>query len=240
MRYPVISTDEVERLVTDLLGEHGDDVDRTRAVKWVGNGTDLDPDSLEALSQKLDELMAAEPDLEAKGARDRIEGKGSILVADALGELPLDVLDDPGFWRYVSLAHLWHFIHWRERATFDKGDYSTSRVYVDGKRYAECVPLRMFLRGRIAADAGDKDLAAAAPEATDLWRSHILRVRTSYTPDLAAALVRQQSDPDRRMATDPLRAQAKRINRVASNVVLAIYDQAAAEKLVAELAPDPG
>jgi hypothetical protein len=68
-----------------------------------------------------------------------------------------------------------------------------------------------------------------------LWRSHILRVRTSYAPALAAALVHRQADPNRRMTTEQLREFVKRVNRVASNVVLLLYDEGQAETLLNEL-----
>jgi len=236
MRYPTLTPDEVERLTHELLGEHGHEVDATRAVKWVGSGADVDLGPMLAMVQSLRSDLAEFQDSDHAGAKDRFEGRASTLIHAALIDVPIDVLDDPGFWRYVSMVHLWWFAHWREQKTFDGGDYRKIRVYVDGKRHAECIPLRMYLRGRIASDAGDPELASAAAEATDLWRSHIVRVRTSYSPELAAELVRRQADDERRMATDPLRAYAKRINRVASNVALSTYDRAQVEQLLDDLA----
>ena len=142
-------------------------------------------------------------------------------------------MDDPGFWRYLTVAHLSAFTIWRQPSAFkpvdgevDGGDsapgpeFNKYRTYVDGRNHAECVPLRMFIRGRLASDAGDPDLAAAAKEMTDIWRSHIVRVRTSYWPHLAAAYMRQQKDEHKRLNTDDIREQAKRLNRLNSNIVI--------------------
>lgn len=235
MRYPTLPPHEVDRLLSELLASCPRDVDPTRAVKWVGMGPDLD---LAPIERAVDELRArfeAAGDRESGHARDSLEGQGALLLAQALSGVPYEVLDDPGFWRYLSLTHLWWFVKWRHQETFDEGDLTKARVYVDGRKNTECVPLRMYLRGRIALDVNDDTIATAASDAVDLWRSHILRVRISYVPDLAAELVRQQADPERRMPTEQLRKYVKRINRVGSNLVLPLYTAGHAKALLDEL-----
>lgn len=235
MRYPTLSADEVERLFDDLLSEHGTHVDVARGTKWTGSGEDLDLRGIVDAAEALADLSRSAHEAEGKATKDGVEGQGAQVLYEALKDVALEVLDDPGFWRYLAMVHLWEFIRWREPSPFDEKDFEKARVYLDGKRNADCVPLRMFTRGRIAAEAGDPALATAAPSATDLWRSHIVRVRTAYTPKIAAALIRQQADADRRLSTDAVRAQARRINRFASNVVLHSYDEREAEALLEEL-----
>lgn len=229
MKYPVVSLDECERLCARLIG--GLDIDVNSAVKWMGASPEIDLEPLKSTASQLhDDLQV----FEASEASDKdlFEGQASAKVHAALADLPLAVLDDPGFWRYLSIAHLWGVVFWREQKAFAK-DWSKYRVYVDGRLQTECVPLRMFLRGQIAVVDGDYSLASVVPAATDFWRSHIVRVRTSYSPRLAQAFVREQLAD--RMSTDELRAYAKRLQRVASNVVLNTYDDRAAAALLASI-----
>jgi hypothetical protein len=230
MKYPTIAVDDVRQVATDLLDEAG--VDMSRWVRWVGEGADLDLAPIESTCQLL---VTDLEEFRAGGAtdKDEFEGRASSPLHQVLSGLPLNVLDDPGFWRYLAVAQLWDVVRWREESAFRK-DWVAYRVYIDGRRHAECVPLRMFLRGQIAERAGDYSLASSVPQATDLWRSHIVRVRTSYSPILAQGLLLQMQG-DQRMNTDELRAFAKRIQRVSSNVVLHVYDTDDVTQLLTEL-----
>lgn len=233
MSHPTIAPDALDRLGPELLAGRQPDIGG--AVKWVGTSPEVDLAPLAALSPEL------EADLEAfrssKDARDKdlFEGRAAEKLHAALEDLPVDVLDNPGFWRYVSVTRLWWLARWREQPTHDRGEWEKFRIYVDGRRSSECVALRMFIRGRIAAEAGDPALAHAVPEATDLWRSHIVRVRTSYIPVLAGELLKHQVRD--RMPTNDLREFAKRLNRLASNVVIDTYDASEVDPLLEELRP---
>ena len=232
MKHPTISVSDAERLVPDLL--RGETADLQGAVKWVGEGPEVDLGPITAVAETIRDEIATFDESGPKG--DDYEGRQSGVIHLALRELPLPVLDDPGFWRYLALVHFWDLISWREPKALSSEDWAKIRPYVDGRKPAESIPLRMFLRGQIAWDGDNHALAAAVPEATDFWRSHIVRVRTGYSPALAQAFVRLQRD--RRMTTDPLRAYAKKVNRVASNVLLHTYDDEQAEALLDELYDD--
>ena len=235
MRYPTLSPQSIEPIVSQLLAD--EDVDFTAHVKWVGEGAELSLSLLEALGETVRAQIAQFADEDRPPKGDEYEGQTAPLVHLALRDVPLPILDDPGFWRYVSLVHLWPLIRWREPGPFEKNDVAAYSVYIDGRKNTECVPLRMFLRAQIALE-GDDDytLSSAVPEATDFWRSHIIRVRTGYSPTLAKAFVTLQRD--HRMTTDPLRAYAKKVNRVSSNVVLHLYGETEASGLLDELYDD--
>lgn len=232
MKYPVISLDESERLCARLV--EGLEIDVNNVVKWMGTSPEIDLELIKSTALQLRDDLE---EFEASGASDKdaFEGQASAKLHAALADLPLAVLDDPGFWRYLAIAHLWAIVVWREPKAFEK-DWTKYRVYVDGRLQTECVPLRMFLRGQIAVVDGDYALTSAVPAATDFWRSHVARVRTSYSPVLARAFIREQVAD--RMSTDDLRAYAKRLQRVASNVVLHTYDDDAAATLLASLRDD--
>lgn len=197
-------------------------------VEWMGSGEDVD------VAGALDDVMALFGDqLAAVGAdsdRDRIEGFLAGPLHEALRGVPVEVLDDPSFWRWVGLAKMWRFVHWRESATFKK-DATEYLKYTDGRTTSECVAIRTYLRGRICAELGDPDLAAAVANGTDLWRSHIIRVRVSRTHELAGALIRRQVVE--RLPATSLRRSARRLNRDLSNLIPSFIDSETAELLVA-------
>jgi hypothetical protein len=165
-----------------------------------------------------------------------LEGALSGVVHNVLRKLPVGILDDSGFWRYMTMTHGLDFVAWRESRAFESGDFARYRIYIDGANSTECVLLRMFLRGQICRYNDDYELATAVRRGSDFWRSHILRVRTGSTPVVARALVRQQEA--RRMATGPLRDTARRLNRLWSNVVPIDYTEDEAVMLVAEFSTD--
>lgn len=228
--YPTISLDECKRIVGLLLDEQEVNVDD--AIKWVGP-EEVDVQAFEPIAQELKRDLTV---FEGGGSSDKdaFEGVAAAKLHAGLRHLPLAVLDDPGFWRYLSVGLFWDVIVWREAGAFQK-EWQDYRRYIDGTKQSECVPLRMYLRGQIALRDGDYGLASAVPEATDLWRSHIVRVRTSYSPVLAQGLLRMQRDD--RLPTTPLRELAKRIRRVSSNVVLHLYEDGEVDQLLEELRP---
>lgn len=230
MKYPSVS---VEAL--DVIGDArsaGASPDLFDLVKWVGSEPEVDLEPLRRASVDLAQELREFGKSPEKRDKDLFEGRAAVVVYRALEDVDLLALDDPGFWRWVSVDPLWWLAVWRENGAFNKG-WETFRKYVDGRAFSECVALRMHVRGRLAIEAGDSRLASALPEATDLWRSHIVRVRTSYRPEIAAAIVRAQEGSH--MNTDELRAFARRLNRLSSNVVLDTYSAAEADQAVASL-----
>ncbi len=154
----------------------------------------------------------------------------------------LAALDDPGFWRYVSLACIWNFATWREPAFKPKqpelGEEAPTaggyQQYVDGLNYFNCVATRMYLRVKCLGGLEHGHLASAVDKGTDFWRSHILRVKVGEHPAIVRAMVRRQVDPATRLDTTPLREFAKHINRTLVNLVPAMLDDDAADRLVGE------
>lgn len=231
MRYPTISVDDLERLSAQLLS--GSDADREASIKWVGEGPEIDLQPLQelatALRSELAELGAGEPPV----VGDEFEGPASARLHATLRHVALRVLDDAGFWRYISAVHIWDMAVARQRSTFESQEWTRYRGYIDGRTRSECIPLRMFVRGQLAWTEDGYELASAIPGAADLWRSHIIRIRTSYSRALAQGLVKQQMAD--KMTTDEVRAHAKRITRVASNVMLHLYDGNEVDELLSEL-----
>ena len=231
MRYPVLPRGAAAELAQSLL--NGGDPSIEDHVKWEGHGPRL---NLHEIGSVSDTLRQALGEFQKSGERsdaDLFEGRACGELHAMLRSVPLAVIDDPGFWRYLAIAQFWWLATWRHQSTFDGGDPGQYMRYVDGVRQTECVLTRMYLRAQIVEVDGDYSLASAVPQGSDFWRSHILRVSTGASPALAQALVREQVE--HRMPTDEVRALARALNRVSSNIVLSVYSHDDASSLISEL-----
>ncbi|MXW96330.1 MAG: hypothetical protein F4110_02005 [Acidimicrobiaceae bacterium] len=218
------------------------DSDVRPVCREVGEGEALDLAALQAARFKIESLLSSDI---RRPQVDPTEGRASVVLYRAVSESGADVaaLDDPGFWRYVSLACLWNFVVWREpsfrpkQASLDEPASSrgTYEQYVDGRNYFNCVATRMYLRVKCLGGLEHCDLAWAVTDGTDFWRSHILRVKAGEHPAFVRAIVRRQADAATRLDTDPLREFAKQLNRSLVNVVPAMLDEDAADRFVDEL-----
>ena len=168
-----------------------------------------------------------------------MEGKAACVLYEAIETCGMDItaLDDPGFWCYLSLAHLWNFIVWREETAFSDDGIAMQRYrpYMDGRLSHECVPSRMYLRVKALGGLEHQDLAWAVRGGTDMWRSHILRVKSGEHPQVVRAVVRRQAKKESRLFTKHLREFAKELTRSFVNIVPALLDDDAADALVGDL-----
>jgi hypothetical protein len=234
-RYPTISKSDLYPVASRLLRGESIDWDNETIVVWQGSGSPIGLEDFDALCQTFDEELAEHrQSLKGKDQRhDVLEGKISGRLHHELSKLSVQILDDPGFWRYLALKNFWNYILWRHSETFEEGNPAKYGVYIDGTDAEEAIPVRLYIRGHIALDGGIYDLASSDTDADgDFWRSHITRVRTWIYPSLARALVK--SHKTKRM-TNELREFAKRMTRRRASLVLTAYDDADAAALIREL-----
>ena len=227
MRYPVLTRSRTEALAHSLVAGSTDPNWELERV-WVGSGAEVD---LRRLDEALDAMRQA---FEGRAPKDPLsspegfEGQFAGMIHRELRDMPIEALDDPGFWRYLSLVHFWWFVSVREAPAIERGNVMT---YVDGG--TECVPFRMFLRAQAVRDGEDYSLAGALPKSADFWRSHVLRVKTGSAPPLARSFARLQVE--KRMVSDDVRPFARRINRLWSNIVFQDWDESDCDELLGEL-----
>ena len=140
-----VSTPKVQEYATGLLVDH--DIDVEDGIEWMGTGEMLDLVPISQLSRRWRQLGLS---LRKPGTRlivtDLRESPGAL--HRGLRDLPIEVLDDPHFWRYLTFGHFWWLVSWRESNAFAGHDYSRYRTYVDAMNPSECVLTRMFLRGQ--------------------------------------------------------------------------------------------
>lgn len=230
MRYKTLTLQDCRRFALERI--EGDTPDIGAAAVSAGSGKELDWKRIRRVSVEICGLRAEVAN------RDQIEGRASILLYDGLSAVGFEALDDPGFWRYLSVGFddFWDFIVWREHKAFSKRE--SFLKYVNGKQPTECVLSRMYLRilalgGRSDPQERFRELAPALPTATDFWRSHVIRVQTAASPAVVRAFARMHQE--RRLNTDDLREFAKDISKIRSTVVLSIYDDREADAFIRDL-----
>lgn len=231
MRYPSLTLGQVDALAAERA--KGLEPACDNVAVWRGEGETI---ALEPLDVVLAEFRRQ---LEKRGTnpsltsdKEPFEGELAVAVFAVLDDIPVEVLDDPGFWRYLAMSRFWWFIAWREHESLAAGGVST---YVDGRRNTESIPLRLYLRAKSVADSNNPHIAAELKKCADFWRSHVTRVRTGSAPHLAAAFAAMQKDTSLRLPTKELRIFARRLNRLWSNVQLSVYGEVEAAAVIKEL-----
>lgn len=244
MKYPIITyltMLEVAKGRVDL-GQRLEDLeaDLVNNVKWYGEGPEMDTEPFEDARWDVEHLIDGSNSGEHNGLDiDQVEGKAAVQLFDAIesAEVPANALDDPMFWSWVSLASMWNFIVWRQPTAFAPADGSADawNQYVDGRLSHECVASRMYLRMVALGGSEHAELASAVPGGTDLWRSHILRVRVGEHPQLVRAIIRLHANPATRLPTNSLREFAKELNRTLTNFVPTHLSDEEADALIGEI-----
>ena len=239
MQYLVLSHSECRDFVESWRGP--DPAQRAEPLRVVGTEqgagqVSVDWSAIGAAARQMDLEIAAD----GSSDPDRTEGRCALLLHAALAGVDKSVLDDDGFWRYLALRYFWKLVCWRQPAALgENGSLITALRYVDGRHPTECVPTRMYLRAAaVGAGADDNgtehgEAAHTLRQATDFWRSHVLRVRTATAPALVRAFVKRQRE--QRLGTERLRELAKAVNRTWSNVALDLYDEEEAAHLLDDL-----
>lgn len=231
MRYPTLNAGRTDALVRQLI--NGEEPSALSVALWRGEGETIDFEILDEIIEDLRERLieiGEDPDLTTD--KDPFEGEVAEGVFPFLHSIPIRVLDDLGFWRFLAVHYFWWFIRWREAGPITNGNAAT---YTSANRNTEQIPLRLYLRAKAVLIGSDVSPAAALEQSTDFWRSHVIRVRTGTAPTVSRAFVQMQQDPTTRLTTDPLREYARRLNRTWTNVNLNLLDADEASKLISEL-----
>ena len=229
MRYPTVdrssATEYINGRRSGSIGPRS-----APAVIWIGAGVDFENVAESAVDDLLEAWQSADKTNMNRGQdKDQLEGDLAVDLYKSLKPLPVDVLTDRGFWRYLSVT-LFDFVQWRDGETcqlvsFGAGEGSSGKW--------DCVPFRMFDRAMIA-EAGSDDAAdpfwGSRIAGTDLWRSHILRVLIGNAPVLVNEILRDSSAG--RLPTDKLRPFIKGLQRTRSNVLFELLDKEQARDAV--------
>lgn len=233
VRYPVVRLHEAQRYVLRRQsGELGPGTYPEVEDEGVAKGRSLLTEAGDA-ADRIVELYESKVK-RGGGARidkDAFEGVMAVELRDRLAGFPAFVLTDDDFWRYLAVRGMYEFVAWRDGKKDGRPALASFGAATPQVNY-DCVPLRMFIRADLATlisagtDLEPVDLAAVS--GTDLWRSHILRVRASYAPLYVKELLRSQEDGE--LPSLVARELAKRIRRLNTNVLMETLDAGATAK----------
>jgi len=110
----------------------------------------------------------------------------------ALRQVPVQIRDDAGFWRWVTISSMMPFLV-KRYSPLDKEAIGA------GTNSSDILACRMFLRAQASRVEGDKGnlefdlITDLGPKKHDFWQSHILRVSTGSERPLARALIESHS-----------------------------------------------
>ncbi len=227
VRYPVVRLVEAQRYVLRRQsGELGVD-DSPEFEEEGASGDETLLPAINDLADRITDLYQSSKARFTSGiARDRFEGSLAIQLHEVLSAFPARVLTDDDFWRYLSVRGLYEFIAWRDGQS--SASPALASFGANGPRVNyDCVPFRMFVRADIAtivAEAGSHEIDAmdamdmSSIAGTDLWRSHILRSQSSFSPNYVRLLLEHHERGVLPAAV--VRDLAKRVKRVRSNVLI--------------------
>ena len=160
--------------------------------------------------------------LDSKGNKvviddDRVESIFSAAFHQVLTKCGIthECLLDFGFWRYITLSHLWWYVQWRQDT---RAGYSYKQ-YTNPKNPVLQPVVRAFNRGRLCESNGSYELAFKASKDTEFWQSAILGLVTSYWKEHTAAWVNKQfEDP---LETKSFRSMAQpRVRQNRTNIFI--------------------
>ena len=152
--------------------------------------------------------------------KEELEGELSSQLFRVLESLPVTMLTDSDFWRYISSEYFFEFTLWRDGEACALASFGASSSSVN----FDCVPFRMFNRGLIAFTITEdiNDLEYSHIPGTDLWRSHILRVLTSYSASMSQAILDEYKEGN--LPTAVVRDVAKSLRKSRANIVFEVLD----------------
>lgn len=233
--YRSITSDQVRDYVARLNAEAVDG--ETDLVAPVGQVRHCVADVDKAIAELCESIEQSVPSQPRGLDGDRLEGQWSLPLYRAFAPLGPLVLNDLGFWRSVACERIPRFVIWRDgskkngasREAFGSGSSATG--------FQDCVPYRMYRRGQIAALAKVKSMTPdqiARIEGTDLWRSHVLRIRLGNSPTAAAVFLRIADERRNGEAslTDLVREAAKLVQRLSSNILFGYLSESDVEALI--------
>jgi hypothetical protein len=230
MTYPALMKTETEKYVSGR--RCGDLTENDLHAEQRGEESDGD---YEEVFDVLDAVLVAwkSTDLSkvrSDQARDAVEGSLAELLHKGFRSLPGSVLSDKDFWRFCA-AYLFDLVEWRNGNGCKLDNYAAETATT----VRECMPHRMFDRANIAYKGGialgDKDpYALARFGASDVWRSHILRVLNGNAPIVAHEILMDVAAGS--LKTDIIRPFVRYLRRVRANVLFEVLNPQYVRELV--------
>jgi len=219
MQYPTVSLHSYQRFINEYR-QNSPLRDKPEGV-LRGQGEEPLNRIRPELLRITDEWQKAKKKIgDSPTKKEELEAALSSQLFRILKTIPVSMLTDSDFWRYLSSEYFFEFTLWRDGESCALASFGASSAAVN----FDCVPFRMFNRGLIAYTISDDidELSYAHIPGTDLWRSHILRVLTSYSASMSQAILDEYQAGN--LPTAVVRDVAKSLRKNRANIVFEVLD----------------
>ena len=208
-------------------------------VAIKGSGIDITAAPLAKMSTELHALLKTSfsGSMKKKDSRlNQFEGQASSIVHENLKDMPLEILADEDFWRYVAIVPMFSIVAWRHESLGNNNLGLTA-----GRGFLRCLPYRMFIRADIAfrhSNGADYALATAHGSMVDQWASHVLAQQYGAVPRLVQVMLSEFEELRKRKVKKPTeidREIAKELSQIRSIQVFEFFQSdIEISKIVAE------
>jgi hypothetical protein len=169
--------------------------------------------SIEAIQKRIDKEATG-----SQSAFEQFDFELAMILPGIIDRLDASTVLDPGFWAYLSWRlHL--VIEWRH----PEGKFINFGVNFGNLQ--ESLLGRSYLRAKIG-----KTQEYISVPGSDLWRSHIIRVKAGNSSPISQALLALVRD--HKLPVKDVRLIARRINAYRSNVIFELLTEAGASKAI--------
>lgn len=242
MSYPILelkAADEAAKRILDGEGE-----DQLTGYVTRADGPNCPEQKIRDASTQAREEWARS---ENPGDLTLLEAFMASRVHRALAAVPVEVLHDFRFWRYLALFPFRWYLQLRE-PELQAQDYGGSKpIPDDPDRRREPSPiyqllLRTYLWGKIAHDpdeGGAPYRRATVVNDTkgsvmDVWHSHLVRIQLGQLGRLPHAFLDSICSDPLANGTDPARLVEKRLTRMKHSVLFDVHDLQSARMIADE------
>jgi hypothetical protein len=252
MSYPVLTARAANNLAA-MLGREVDEGERRKELV-LSEGPHFDEAAITAAANWAQEEWSAEVQARERNGESSdvylLEAFMASRVHRALRELPTEMLQDFGFWRYLALFPYRWYLQMREGGptgvAVKPQDFGGRSPKSDAAaHHVESLPvyqliLRTFLWGKVAFDEGESPnpyrratlVNETGGAVTDVWHSHIVRIQLGQLGALPRAFLDSICSDPKANTRDRARDVEKRLTRMKHTVLFDVYDLAEASKLV--------
>lgn len=157
---------------------------------------------------------------------DEFEGLAAGIIHKHLNVLPLEVLTDEDFWRFIAVLPMMELVAWRH-PTLGNNNFGLTQ----GRGFLRCLPYRMFIRADIAfrsSNGTDYDLASNKDFGQDQWASHVIAQQYGMVPILVKSMLHYFAGIRSRKVKQPTqidREIAKELNQIRSIQVFEFFEK---------------
>lgn len=230
-QYPILTTEKAKKLLNHL--RLGEDCSAADFLEYRPCDEGFSLAGIDALKRALKKLKDEFP--KELGLRSQeggvFEARASEHVHRYFSAVPKQATDDPDFWKFLCVIHFRDLVEWRHGGKDREANLINYGVGAERRNLL----LRMFYRASISLDPSATDpyhLSKLGDE--DLWKSHFGAVKIGNSPDMVKAFLKTVYPKDNKsvLKTIQVRALAKNLTRLRSNVILELYDEGTAARLL--------